>query len=654
MEEKRSSFSTNFVASFARVWLSLWRASSPVRLSSTLCTLLALTLAQTYVVSWTGKVVGGFYTTIPQHDRAGFLQVLWLATIVVVLSALIDATLKALVEWIAWQLRSSLCTVMHRDYFSGTRHYDVLGVVDNPDQRITQDAENWAATLASVVAQTISAPAIVVYYSVATGVQIGWYAPLVIYAWFGIGYAVNRLILAPTAAVVFRQERLEGNYRFGHARVRTWAETIAMYRGANVERRDSDHRFARLMRNSLRLVRWHWGLNTSSNFFSYVTTVLNYVVVALPVLFIDGGDDKASDDSAGYIATASFNIIMLTSGFSTFINAAVDLSNLAGLTARIDQLLSELKSDAAVCQAPSVHGGDDDSVPLLFAAELGTDDNDVNESDAAEPTDEHRLLVNDDVGHITFVDDRIEFCDVCCQTPDGKPLLEHVSFAVRDGERTLLMGESGCGKTSLVRTLNGLWAPSAGEICRPRLTSASMHRHMSIGNDTDDDDDDDGDDNGGIDDDEHENRGIFFLPQRPYLTHGSLADQLSYPVVGDDRLTLDAMWRLLELVRLGPLMLRHEQTRSANECDDQLIAWTDLLSPGEQQRLSFARMLYHRPRFAVLDEATSSLDRDTEAHLYSVARRMNIAVLSVGHRTSLLALHDRVIRVAQDGSLQSL
>ena len=131
----------------------------------------------------------------------------------------------------------------------------------------------------------------------------------------------------------------------------------------------------------------------------------------------------------------------------------------------------------------------------------------------------------------------------------------------------------------------------------------------------------------------------MFLPQRPYLTTGSLADQVVFPepsIQGDiDNSILESLQR----VGMGHLQERLGGVRQP------LLgkSWYDIISPGEMQKIAFARLFFHRPVLAVLDEATSALSEGNEADMYSAMREMGITAITVGHRSSLKKYHDHIL-----------
>jgi putative ATP-binding cassette transporter len=186
--------------------------------------------------------------------------------------------------------------------------------------------------------------------------------------------------------------------------------------------------------------------------------------------------------------------------------------------------------------------------------------------------------------------------------PDGRVLTRELNLSLQAGQALLIRGPSGAGKTTLLRTLAGLWPFSSGRAERPGGTAC------------------------------------LFLSQRPYLPMGSLRAALAYPQVG--LVDADAA-RILEQVQLGHL---------AGQLDVEQD-WSQVLSPGEQQRLAFGRVLANRPAIVFLDEATSATDSGLEHSLYRLLRSElpQAIVVSVGHRETLQAFHDQALTLDTTG-----
>jgi putative ATP-binding cassette transporter len=188
--------------------------------------------------------------------------------------------------------------------------------------------------------------------------------------------------------------------------------------------------------------------------------------------------------------------------------------------------------------------------------------------------------------------------------PGGHPLIAHVNLSLARGESALLSGPSGVGKSTLLRAIAGIWPFGHGDIRVPSNTR------------------------------------VLFLPQKPYLPIGTLREVVTYPMPVEN--VDDANLReALDSVGLPELAARL----------DENCHWALQLSPGEQQRIAFARALVQKPDWLFLDEATSAVDEPTEARLYHLLRDRlpRTTFFSVGHRTTLRPFHDRQLFAQPDG-----
>ena len=204
----------------------------------------------------------------------------------------------------------------------------------------------------------------------------------------------------------------------------------------------------------------------------------------------------------------------------------------------------------------------------------------------------------------------VEFENLTVNKPTGEALIKNLNLHLPQGSSLLIKGPSGSGKTTLLRTIAGLWAYSEGTVRCPQ-------------------------------------HDVLFLSQKPYLPQGRLIDALFYPQVAPEDVDLAKAAQIMQQVQLGHLA---EKLTQEND-------WTRVLSLGEQQRLSFARVLMHKPLAAFLDEATASMDEGLEDAMYRLLREElpQTTIISVGHRSTLQTHHQQYLLInPEDQSWQLL
>lgn len=199
--------------------------------------------------------------------------------------------------------------------------------------------------------------------------------------------------------------------------------------------------------------------------------------------------------------------------------------------------------------------------------------------------------------------------DVPIISPNGDILVEKMSFEIKPGMHLMIAGPNGCGKSSLFRIMGNLWPVTGGKLFKPAQDQ------------------------------------IFYIPQRPYLPNGTLRDQIIYPDSVEDMrrkgITDDDLLEQLDNVRLKYLVAREKGWDSQND-------WNDVLSGGEKQRMAMGRLIYHKPKYAILDECTSAVSIDVEGHLYQHMKDQGITLITVSHRHTLWKYHDWLLQFKGD------
>lgn len=446
-------------------------------------------------------------------------------------------------------------------YLKGRKYYELCsdGEIDNPDQRISEDINTFTGrSIHFLLIFLGSIMQLVAFSAVLWSISHLLVGVLAVYALAGTVVALY-IFGTPLIHLNFWQLRREADFRFSLMRLRENAESIAFYRGEAQERVHINSKFDRVIENFARLIRKQRSLNLFQRTFSQLTLVIPGVILADGVLSGQLEVGRATQ------AAGAFTAVLAAVG--VIVDNFESLSRFVAGIGRL-QALSNLLLSAGDAKPVA-----DNKYPLI----------------------ETRSGQHLELESLTL-----------CPPQSERVLIKELSLVLKPGDALLITGDSGCGKSSLLRAIAGLWRTGSGVIHHPPLED------------------------------------FFFLPQQPYMQHGTLRSQLIYPSA-ESSLSDEELLEILEQVHLPQLA---ERVGGLDAVHD----WEKLLSVGEQQRLAFGRVLVHEPSIVILDEATSALDSANEASLYGRLRENGTTLISVAHRAAVLRHHTHVLRILSEGA----
>ncbi|KAF2219500.1 ABC transporter transmembrane region 2-domain-containing protein [Elsinoe ampelina] len=525
------------------------------------------------------------------------------------LASYTNSMIKFLQSKISIAFRTRLTRYIHDLYLNDNLNFYKLsnldgGIGQGADQFITQDLTLFCDSAASLYS-SLGKPAVdLVVFTWQLYHSLGPLALTGLWSNYFLTATLLRRLSPPFGKLKAVEGKREGDFRALHARLIANAEEVAFYGGDQMEKVFLDKGFRELKSLMESIYSLKIRYNMLEDFvLKYSWSAFGYLITSLPVFLPAwGGLASSSESGSSGGAAQSEEALMATSSKDSsgsrmrqFITnkrlmlsladaggrmmySIKDLSELAGYTSRVYTLISTLhRVHANAYFAPR------NTYPELYS-------------------------LADTQGTVQKGFDGIRLEDVPVVAPNlypqgGEELIPSLSMSIAKNDHLLIIGPNGAGKSAVARILAGLWPTYRGLVSRPRKS--------------------------GLD-------GIIFLPQRPYLSPGTLRDQVIYPHTELDmrdsgRSDAD-LQLILDEARLGYIPEREGGWDTRKE-------WKDVLSGGEKQRMGFARMLYHEPRYAVLDEATSACSADVEPVLYEGAKARGITLITISTRASLKRYH---------------
>eukprot|EP00578_Thalassiosira_sp_NH16_P028849 CAMPEP_0181091644 /NCGR_PEP_ID=MMETSP1071-20121207/8505_1 /TAXON_ID=35127 /ORGANISM="Thalassiosira sp., Strain NH16" /LENGTH=536 /DNA_ID=CAMNT_0023173791 /DNA_START=165 /DNA_END=1777 /DNA_ORIENTATION=+ len=486
---------------------------------------------------------------------------------------------------------------------SAREYEDRRKEMDNPDQRIQEDVQSFTEYSLSFFLTIVNSTIDLISFSfILFAILPELFFSIIVFA--GLGTIITVLIGKVLIKLNYEGLQREADFRFSLVRIRENAESIAFIGGEEVEERATEKKLNQVIDNqnlrNFAMLR----LDSFTTTYNHLVNIVPLMVLALQYFsgLVEFGVIAQSRQAFWHILHSLSIIVDQFQGIASFM-------------AGIDRLFLFMK---AIQKLDSDRTNEDATV-MIVKESLPPDLLDgivTNECDADTP---YSLLPQ---RIITIRNLRVT-------TPDNKrTLFQNLNLSLTKGQNLLISGMSGVGKSSLLRAIAGLWRNGDGEIIR--------------------------------------SKDVYFLPQRPYCPPGSLRDQLLYPrsELGDeyDVTSPDtASWSDDDLLNILTSVDLQDLASRTGDGDPirglhAVLDWSNTLSLGEQQRLSFGRLLVNRPRLIVMDESTSALDVVTEKKMYTLMKESlasptggPVTYVSVGHRPTLLAYHDLKL-LLRDGS----
>ncbi len=555
---------------FKDVWLltrSYWLSEKKKKAFLLLFCIVALTLGIVYMLVQLNHWNRSFYNALQQYQTEKIFDELvhfsWLAAVYIIMAVYSYYLQQMLVlNWRRWLTRDYIDAWLENKTYYNLQMFGQD--TDNPDQRISEDVRLFVemtlnffvgilkafCTFASFVVILYELSGALTFTFLGRQWTVDGYLFWASFVYSIAGTYVTHLVGRKLVQLNFVQQRFEADFRFSMIRLRESAESVAFYKGEKQEGDVFKHRFSLLLENFQRLIDKRKQLVWINSGYAQLAIIFPFVAAMNSYL--------AKNITLGGLIQVAGAFGRVQDSLSYFVDTYAGLAEWQSVVVRLTNFKKHMETVAAAAEG--------------FSSERG------------------------------FSERTVLAKQLNIALPDGRPLLERLSFELMPGTNVLVQGTSGSGKSTLLRAMAGIWPFVDGELALP-----PAHR-------------------------------LMFIPQRTYIPLGTLREALLYPGTQkpDDAELLDVM----ELCHIGYLA----------EHLDEVADWSHVLSVGEQQRLAFVRAHVQKPQWLFLDEATSALDEATEADIYEqLAKRLpQTTLVSVGHRSTLKIYHKLSLYIDRD------
>jgi vitamin B12/bleomycin/antimicrobial peptide transport system ATP-binding/permease protein len=473
---------------------------------------------------------------------------------------------KLQILWRNWMTEYNLDRWLKTKTYYGTQFVSNSG--DNFDQRISEDINSFISLSISLTLGLLSSVTtffsfIFILWTLSDSftmtlfghsITIGHYLVWAVLVYSIFGTLITRKIGRPLSRLNYEQELLEANFRYNLVRTRENSESIALYQGESFEKNKFSTRFGYIVDNFKKIITKQKHLNWWSSYFAQIAVVFPYIISA-PRFF------SKAIKLGGLMQTASaFDSVQSSLGW--MVDSYINIAQFKAVISRLSGFESAI-------------------------------------NEWKELNDRKLVFVNKNLNKFAF-----DYLTI--RLPNGETLIRDQSFNFNVGERYIITGRNGTGKSTLIRVLANIWPYTEGKIYFPYNTKQ------------------------------------MFISQNSYMPIGNLMECLQYP---ENKADTNDIITLMNSLGLSDL------TKDLDKEDD----WSKILSGGQKQKIAIIRAILSKPDILFLDESTSSMDEESEEEAYNLLIKYlpNTIIVSVGHRSTVDKFHTKKL-VLKDNKLEQI